>query len=82
MAMAHTSSQYETILKIETQTYFNFINSIDSEDTKKTYRFCISKFLNYYKLDLISFLRLPQEDIVNLVTKYLVFQKKSRPTRI
>lgn len=68
-------SQYDQILKVETQSYFNFINSIDSEETKKAYSFCLSKFLCYNKLDLISFLRLPQEEMVDVITKYLVSQK-------
>jgi hypothetical protein len=71
-------SQYGEILKIETQPYFNFINSIDSEETKKVYSFCLSKFLCYNKLDLISFLRLSQEEMVDVITRYLVTQKKSK----
>ena len=78
VVVAITQSQSEQILKVESQTYFNFINSLDSEYTKKMYRFCVSKFLLYYKLDLISFLKLPQQDIANLVTRYLVTQKTSR----
>jgi len=60
------------------QIYFNFINSLDSEVTKKSYRFCMLKFLSHYKLDLISFLKLPQQDISDLIIKYLVERKISR----
>lgn len=42
-------------------------------------RFCLLKFLNYWKLDLISFLRLPAaQDISDLVIKFLVNQKLSK----
>ena len=74
--MVTKKRKYEQVLKMETQPYFNFINSLDSDDTKKVYRYRISKFLTYNKLDLVTFLRLPQEDIAHLLTKYLVSQKK------
>jgi integrase len=71
-------TRYDQILKVETRPYFNFINSIDSEETKKAYSFCLSKFLCYNKLDLISFLRSSQDETVDVITKYLVSQKKSK----
>ena len=40
--------------------YFNFVNSIDSEVTRKTYEYLMSKFLKYCNLDLGSLLRLSQ----------------------
>ena len=61
--------------------YFNFVNSIDSEVTRKTYEYLMSKFLKYCNLDLGSLLRLSQQDlsilIINLIIKYLVSQKIS-----
>jgi len=66
------------ILDENSQVYFNFINSLDSNITKKCYRFCLLKFLNHWKLDLISFLNLPQQDISDLLLKFLVGQKISR----
>lgn len=77
--MVTKKRKYEQVLKMETHPYFNFINSLNSDDTKRVYRYCISKFLTYNKLDLVTFLRLPQEDIAHLLTKYLVSQKKSKP---
>jgi hypothetical protein len=55
--------------------YFNFVSSIDSEVTRKTYEYLMSKFLKYCNLDLGSLLRLSQQDLSNLIIKYLVSQK-------
>ena len=60
------------------EAYYNFINSIDSESIKKIYEYCMSKFLKYYDIDLDSLLKLPQQDISNLIIKYLVDKKISR----
>ena len=38
----------------------------------------MSKFLKYYDIDLDSLLKLPQQDISNLIIKYLVDKKISR----
>jgi len=61
--------------------YFNFINSLDSEYTKKTYEYHIQKFLNHYKTDLAIFLKLPQQEISNLLIKYLVERKLSKSSK-
>ena len=66
------------VLDEESKAYFNFINSLNSESTRNTYKFCLEKFLIYYKLDLASFLMLPTEDMSNLIIKYLVAKKISR----
>lgn len=36
--------------------YFNFLNSIDSEFTKRQYNYSLTRFLKHYKLDLSKFL--------------------------
>jgi integrase len=77
MVASITHTQHEQ-LKEESQVYFNFINSLDSEYTKKMYRFCLEKFLSYHKLDLTTFLKLPEQDISDLVTRYMATQKISR----
>ena len=38
----------------------------------------MGKFLNHYEIDLLSFLKLPQQNITNLIIKYLVYKKGSR----
>ena len=57
-------------------SYSNFVNSINSEQTRQIYEFSLSKFLKYYQMDLDSFLRLPQQEISNLIINYLVDEKK------
>lgn len=59
-------------------TYYSFINSLDSEYTKKYYKFCLEKFLNRYKIDLASLLKLPEDQLTNLIIKYLVETKISK----
>jgi integrase len=61
----------------EQEAYFNFVNSINSDVTRKNYEYCLSKFLKYCTLDLDSLLKLPQLELSNLIIKYLVSQKIS-----
>jgi hypothetical protein len=58
--------------------YFNFINSLNSESTKESYKFCLERFLGHNKLNLTSFLRLPQHEMTNLIIKYFVDKKISK----
>ena len=58
------------VLDKSSQVFFNFINTLHSESTKESYRFCLEKFLNHYRIDLLSLLKLPQQDITNLIIKY------------
>jgi integrase len=66
------------VLDENSQVFYNFINTLHSNYTKKNYRFCLEKFLNHYGMDLLSFLKMPQQDITNLIIKYLVDKKVSR----
>ena len=66
------------VLDENSQVFFNFINTLHSEATKESYKFCLEKFLNHNRIDLLSFLKLPQHDISNLIIKYLVDKKVSR----
>jgi integrase len=66
------------ILDEQSKAYFNFINALNSESTRNSYKFCLEKFLIYCKLDLTSFLKLPTEEMSNLIIKYLVDKKISR----
>jgi hypothetical protein len=59
------------VLEEQSKAYFNFINSLHSDYTKASYKFCLEKFLNHYRIDLLSFLKLPEQDITNLIIKYL-----------
>ncbi|HSA74311.1 MAG TPA: hypothetical protein VLD84_10195, partial [Nitrososphaeraceae archaeon] len=62
----------------QNDAYYNFINSLDSEYTKKYYKFCLEKFLSHYKLELTSFLKLQQHEMTMLIIKYLVEEKISK----
>lgn len=58
--------------------YFNFTSSINSEVTRKRYEYCISKFLEYCNLDLEHLLELEQQELSNLIIKYLASQLYAR----
>jgi len=66
------------VLDEESKAYFNFINSLNSESTRNSYKFCLEKFLNHYEIDLASFLKSSQEEMSNLIIKYLVDEKISK----
>ena len=66
------------VLDEQSKAYFNFINSLKSESTKKSYRLCLEKFLNQYQIDLASLLELPQDELTNLIIKYLVEKRISK----
>jgi len=57
--------------------YFNFVNSINSDVTRKKYEYYVSKFLQYCNLDLDSLLSLTQQEISNPIIRYLVSLKIS-----
>ena len=57
--------------------YFNFVNSINSDVTRKNYKYLLSRFLKSCDLDLDSLLKLPQQELSNLIIKFLVPQKIS-----
>jgi integrase len=62
---------------VQEEAYFNFVNSINSDATRKNYEYCMSRFLKNCNLDLESLLKLPQQELSNLIIKYLVSQKIS-----
>lgn len=57
--------------------YFNFVNSINSDVTRKNYKYLLSRFLKSCDLDLDSLLKMPQQELSNLIIKFLVPQKIS-----
>ena len=66
------------VLDEQSNVYFNFINSLKSESTRKSYKVCLERFLNHYKINLTSLLKLPQDQLTNLIIKYLVEKKISK----
>jgi integrase len=65
------------LVQQQQEAYFNFVNSINSDVTRKNYEYCLSRFLKYCNLDLDSLLKLPHLELSNLVIKYLVSQRIS-----
>jgi hypothetical protein len=49
------------VLDEQNKAYFNFINSLKSESTRKSYTYHIEKFLGHYEMDLDKFLGLSQD---------------------
>ena len=45
------------VLDEQSKAYFNFINSLHSESTRESYRFCLEKFLNHYKKSIQKYIR-------------------------
>gem|GEM_PF-1682485 len=58
--------------------YFNFINTLNSELTKQKYSYYLEQFLQYCKIPLNKFLKLPEDKISDFIIKYLVQKKVSR----
>ena len=65
------------VLNEQSKAYVNFINSLKTQSIKKSYTFCIEKFLGHYKKDLDQFVRLSQDEMTNLIIKYFVDKKIS-----
>ena len=61
----------------QSKVYYNFINSLKSESTRKSYTYCMEKFLGHYEKDLDQFLRLSENEMTNLIIKYFVDNKIS-----
>ena len=64
------------------EAYSNFVNSINSDQTRQVYEYSLSKFLKHYQIDLDSFLKLSQQEISNCIVNYLVNKKISRQYKV
>lgn len=60
------------------KSYFNFINSLRSEFTKKNYSSALSRFLNYYNLTTDELAAKTSKDIENLLIDYIVILKENK----
>ncbi len=69
-------------MQVSINAYDNFVNSINSEQTKEQYEYCLAQFLKYCQMDLNSFLKLPHDKISNLIVNYLLQRKLSRQYKI
>ncbi|HXV87572.1 MAG TPA: hypothetical protein VD710_00595 [Nitrososphaeraceae archaeon] len=69
-------------MQVSVTTYSNFVNSINSEETKEQYEYCLAQFLKYCQTDLDSFLKLPHDEISSLIVNYLLQRKVSRQYKV
>src|ERR671918_3204314 len=69
-------------MQVTTSKYDNFVNSINSEQTKEQYEYSLAQFLRHYQIDLDSFLRLPQQEISDYIVNYLVSKRVSKQYKI
>lgn len=65
-------------MQVSISVYDNFVNSINSKYTKEQYEYCLTQFLKYCQMNLDSFLKLPLDEISNLIVSYLLQRKVSR----
>jgi integrase len=70
------------LVQQETNSHDNFVNSINSEQTRRIYEYSLTQFLKHYQIDLDSFLKLPQQEISNYIINYLTKKKISRQYKI
>ena len=69
-------------MQVSISAYDNFVNSINSEQTKEQYEYCLKQFLKFCQMDLDSFLKLPKDEMPNLIVNYLLQRKLSRQYKI
>jgi integrase len=69
-------------MQVLDEAYSNFVNSINSEQTRQVYEYSLTQFLKHYQTDLDSFLRLSRPEISNLIINYLVNRKISKQYKI
>ena len=70
------------VLQNKKSEYSNFVNSINSEQTRQVYEYTLSQFLNHYSLELETFLRLEPAEISRYIVNYLVEKKISRQYKV
>ncbi len=69
-------------MQASVNTYDNFVNSINSDETKEQYEYCLTQFLKYCQMNLDTFLKLPQDEISSLIINYLLQRKVSRQYKV
>jgi integrase len=68
----------QTAAVLEGKSYFNFINSLKSEFTKKNYQCALSRFLNHYKITTETLAKTSPKEIENLLIDYIVRLKQNK----
>lgn len=69
-------------MQVSINAYDNFVNSINSAETREQYEYCLTQFLKYCQMNLESFLKSPQDEISNLIVSYLLQRNVSRQYRV
>src|SRR5687768_13489084 len=70
------------LVQKQSDSYSNFVNSINSDQTRQVYVYSLKQFLKHYEMDLDSFLGLSPQQISNFIVDYLVNRKISRQYKI
>lgn len=65
-------------MQVLNEAYSNFVNSINSDQTRQVYEYTLNQFLNHYQLDLDSFLELSLQEMSDYIISYLVNKKISK----
>ena len=65
-------------MQVLNEAYSNFVNSINSDQTRQVYEYTLNQFLNHCQLDLDSFLILSQQEMSDYIINYLVNKKISK----
>jgi integrase len=66
------------MLDIESRAYFNFVNSLKSDNTRIEYERKLNKFLTFYNLTAESLLLHDPKDLEIKIIDYLVYLRKER----
>ena len=69
-------------MQVLNEAYSNFVNSINSDQTRQVYEYTLNQFLNHCQLDLDSFLILSQQEMSDYIINYLVNKKISKQYKI
>jgi hypothetical protein len=69
-------------MQVLQDAYSNFVNSINSDQTRQVYNYSLTQFLKHGQMDLNSFLKLDQHEISNIIINYLSEKKISRQYKI
>ena len=67
---------------LESKQYSNFVNSINSDQTRRQYEYTLLQILKHYHIDLDSFRGLSQNEISDYIINYLVNRKISKQYKI
>ena len=51
------------LVQEEENAYYNFVNSINCDTTRRNYEYCMSRFLKYCDSDFDSLQKMPQQEL-------------------